>query len=349
MDKIPKVLVVATSRKTRGGITSVVKAHETGEQWKKYRCHWIETHIDRGGAWKLFYLMRGLLTYIFFLPTCAIVHIHTSEPPSALRKSMFMLLAKLFRKKTIVHFHSFSPETTINGKLKKVYHYLFTNADVVIVLSELWKKYVNDTFELGDKVRVVYNPCTADISTQKYDKKKQILYAGTVNARKGYGDMIKAFAKIASDFPDWQIVFAGNGEVEQGMKLASESGIKSQTVFLGWVSGVTKDKAFKEATIFCLPSYAEGFPMSVLDAWSYGLPVITTPVGGIPDVAQDDTNMLLFNPGDVNMLAKQMKRMIVDNSLRDKISKQSTLLASTTFNINTINKEIGKIYKELCK
>lgn len=349
MGKIPKVLVVATSRKTRGGITSVVKAHETGEQWKKYHCRWIETHIDRGAVCKLFYLIRGLLTYIFFLPTCAIVHIHTSEPPSALRKSMFMLLAKLFRKKTIVHFHSFSPETTINGKFKKVYHYVFTNADVVIVLSELWKKYVNDTFELGDKVRVVYNPCTADISTQKYDKKKQILYAGTVNARKGYGDMIKAFAKIASDFPDWQIVFAGNGEVEQGMKLASESGIKSQTVFLGWVSGVTKDKAFKEATIFCLPSHAEGFPMSVLDAWSYGLPVITTPVGGIPDVAQDDTNMLLFNPGDVNMLAKQMKRMIVDNSLRDKISKQSTLLASTTFNINTINKEIGKIYKELCK
>ena len=349
MGKIPKVLVVATSRKTRGGITSVVKAHKKGKQWKQYHCRWIETHIDRGAVCKLFYLMRGLLTYIFFLPTCAIVHIHTSEPPSALRKSMFMLLAKLFRKKTIVHFHSFSPETTINGKLKKVYHYLFTNADVVIVLSELWKKYVNDTFELGDKVRVVYNPCTADISTQKYDKKKQILYAGTVNARKGYGDMIKAFAKIASDFPDWQIVFAGNGEVEQGMKLASESGIKSQTVFLGWVSGVTKDKAFKEATIFCLPSYAEGFPMSVLDAWSYGLPVITTPVGGIPDVAQDDTNMLLFNPGDVNMLAKQMKRMIVDNSLRDKISKQSTLLASTTFNINTINKEIGKIYKELCK
>ena len=41
-----KVLVIATSRKTRGGITSVVKAHETGEQWKKYHCRWIETHRD---------------------------------------------------------------------------------------------------------------------------------------------------------------------------------------------------------------------------------------------------------------------------------------------------------------
>lgn len=349
MGKIPKVLVVATSRKTRGGITSVVKAHEKGLQWKEYHCRWIETHIDRGAVWKLFYLVRGLLTYIVFLPQCKIVHIHISEPPSAMRKCLFMWLAKLCGKKTIVHFHSFSPETTINGKFKKVYRYLFTNADVVVVLSELWKTYVNDTFGLGDKVRVVYNPCTADIFTQKYERRKLVLYAGTVNARKGYRDMIKAFAKIAPDFTDWQIVFAGNGEVEQGKELARELEIESQTVFLGWVSGEVKDKAFKEATIFCLPSYAEGFPMSVLDAWAYGLPVITTPVGGIPDVAQDGVNMLLFNPGDVDMLAKQMMRMITDNGLRDEISGQSALLASTTFNINTINKEIGEIYKELCK
>ncbi len=344
-----KVLVVATSRKTRGGITSVVKAHETGEQWKKYNCRWIQTHIDRGAAWKLLYLIRGLCEYLVFLPSCSLVHIHMSEPPSALRKCLFMWLAKLSGKKIIVHFHSFSPETTINGKYSKVYRYLFTRADVVIVLSQLWKKYVNDAFCLGDKVRVVYNPCTADIFPEKYEKKRQILYAGTVNARKGYRDMIEAFAKIAKEFPDWQIIFAGNGEVEQGKELARKLGIESQTVFLGWVSGKAKDKAFKEATVFCLPSYAEGFPMSVLDAWSYGLPVITTPVGGIPDVAQDGVNMLLFNPGDVDMLAKQIKRMIDDNSLRDKISKQSTLLASTTFNIDTINREIGEIYKELCK
>ena len=43
-----KVLVLATSRKTRGGVTSVVKAHEQGEQWKKFHCKWVETHRDNG-------------------------------------------------------------------------------------------------------------------------------------------------------------------------------------------------------------------------------------------------------------------------------------------------------------
>ena len=344
-----KVLVVATSRKTRGGITSVVKAHEKGGQWKKYHCRWIETHRDKGALVKLAYLVRGWLEFAVLLPFYDIVHIHMSEPPSAVRKCLFMPLAKLAGKKVVVHFHAFSPETTINGKHREVYRYLFTRADVVIVLSQMWKRYVNDAFSLGDKVRVVYNPCTAEMFPQKYDKQKQILYAGTVNARKGYKDMIEAFAKIAADYPDWRIVFAGNGEVEQGRALADRLGIADRTVFLGWVAGEAKDKAFKEASVFCLPSYAEGFPMAVLDAWAYGLPVITTPVGGIPDVAVDGVNMLLFNPGDTDALAERMSRMICDGNLRNLIARSSLELARTTFNIETVNKEIGSIYEELSK
>lgn len=49
--------------------------------------------------------------------------------------------------------------------------------------------------------------------------------------------------------------------------------------------------------------YTVGFPMGVIDAWVYGLPVITTPVGGIPDIAIDGKNMLLFTPGDIDALA----------------------------------------------
>ena len=168
-----------------------------------------------------------------------------------------------------------------------------------------------------------------------------------MNARKGYKDMIAAYASIAKEFPEWRIVFAGNGEVAQGKKLASDLGIAAQTEFLGWVSGNEKDKAFKEASIFCLPSYAEGFPMAVLDAWSYGLPVITTPVGGIPDVADDGENMLLFNPGDIDKLSLQMRRLISDEDLRERLHDRSLELAHTTFDAKRINEQIGEIYEEL--
>ena len=342
---MPKVLVIATSQKTRGGITSVVKAHQKGKQWKEFHCKWIETHIDKGAVSKLWYLIKGFMVYLVLLPFYDIVHIHTSEPPSAIRKCMFVWWAKIWNKRIIVHFHAFSPDTTIRSKHQNIYKYLFNKADVVIVLSNLWKQYVNDVFHLGNKVKVVYNPCTTEVTNKQYPKKNQILYAGTVNARKGYADMIKAFATIAKKYPEWEIVFAGNGEIEQGKNLAKKLDIEKQTIFLGWINGDIKDKAFKEATIFCLPSYAEGFPMAVLDAWAYGLPVITTPVGGIPDIAIDGKNLLLFNSGNIKMLAHQIEKIITESTLRENISKESIKLAQTTFNIDTINRQIGEIYE----
>lgn len=351
---MPRVLVIATSRKTRGGITSVIKAHEQGEQWKKYHCKWIETHRDKGVVIKIFYFLRGLIQYMLLLPFYDLVHIHVSEPVSALRKLPFAAWAQIWHKKTIVHFHSFSPNTTIHSKYRWAYKYLFTNAHNIITLSEYWRKVVAEEFSLNNTVTVIYNPCITKISGKAVGnteddrfkpKFHSILYAGTVNHRKGYADMIRAFAQIAIEHQDWQIVFAGNGEIENGKKLADELGINNQTLWLGWVNGEDKDKAFREAAIFCLPSYAEGFPMSVLDAWSYGLPVITTPAGGIPDVAKDGENMLLFNPGDITGLANCMERMISDKNLRRKISRASFGFAQTTFNIETINKELENLYE----
>lgn len=344
-----KVLVIATSHKTRGGITSVIKAHQNGSQWEKFHCKWIETHIDKNKLWKFYYLIKALTIYIILLPFYDIVHIHTSEPPSAIRKCLFMWWAKVWRKKTIVHFHAFSVETTIRSKYSKVYEYLFNKADIIIVLSNLWKESINNIFHYGDKVRVVYNPCTAEISNKQCPKKKQILYAGTINARKGYVDLIKAFALIAPSFPDWKIVFAGNGEIEQGKNLANKLGIKNQTLFLGWINGEQKDIIFKETTIFCLPSYAEGFPMAILDAWAYHLPVITTPVGGLPDIITDRHNALLFSPGDYKQLSVQLKIMIEDEKLRNNIIEKSAQLADTIFEEATINAEIESIYTSLIK
>ena len=87
--------------------------------------------------------------------------------------------------------------------------------------------------------------------------------------------------------------------------------------------------------------------MAVLDAWAYGLPVITTPVGGIPDIAEDGKNLLLFNPGDIDKLVDCLEMIMSSASLRTSLAKESRTLASTTFNIDTINHQIGDLYEEL--
>ena len=89
--------------------------------------------------------------------------------------------------------------------------------------------------------------------------------------------------------------------------------------------------------------------MAVLDAWAYGLPVITTPVGGLPDIAENGKNILLFTPGDIDGMAKCFKNMIEDETFRTSISKESLKYSSDLFAVDVIDGQIERIYEDLCK
>lgn len=343
-----KVLVVATSRKTRGGITSVIKAHETGEQWKKYHCHWVQTHRDGSVGRKVFYFVSGMMDYLIRLPFYDIVHIHTADYGTEKRKRIFAWLSKLFRKKLIVHLHSSGLEFSIGGQYRDLYRYSFTHADKVILLSNTWREEVTRVFHLPeDKMKVLYNPCPIVKSSEAEERESYILFAGTLTHRKGYDDLIKAFALIADRFPLWRLKLAGNGEIEEGKHLVRELGMSDRVDFLGWINGEAKECAFRHASIYCLPSYSEGFPMGVLDAWAYHLPVVTTPVGGLPDVAIDGENTMLFSPGDIKELSEKLNMLMSDRLLYKKISNASIWFAEHKFNVFQITTELGQIYGSL--
>ena len=284
------------------------------------------------------------MQYMVLLPFYDIVHIHFSLPPSAYRKYTFFKLAKMMGKKTVIHLHCGSQIDDIWGA---VYQKMFEQCDCGIVLSEGLKAKIEEHTGTVAKIRVIYNPCPIITNTTKYEKKNYVLFSGTLYEGKGYKDLIRAFSKVADAHKDWKVVLAGNGEVKQARELSAQLGISEQVQLLGWVNGESKDKAFKQASVFCLPSYAEGFPMAVLDAWAYGLPVITTPVGGVSDVAIDGENILLFNPGDIDTLAEKLDLIINDEALRDKLSASSVKMASEKFNLNTITKQVANIYESL--
>ena len=247
-------------------------------------------------------------------------------------------------KKTVIHLHCGSQIDDIWGVL---YQKMFEQCDCGIVLSEGLKTKIEEYIGIAAKIKVIYNPCPIITNTAKYEKKNYVLFSGTLYEGKGYKDLIRAFSKVAVAHKDWSVVLAGDGEVKQARELSAQLGILDQVQLLGWVDGESKYKAFKEAAVFCLPSYAEGFPMAVLDAWAYGLPVVTTPVGGIPDVAVDGENMLLFNPGDINILAEKLDMIMNDEMLREKLSASSTKMASEKFNLNTITEQVGEMYESL--
>ena len=343
-----KVLVVATSRKTRGGITSVVKAHEMGKQWKEYHCKWIETHRD-GPAWrKLWYLATALIEYVFLLPFYDIVHIHVGLMASVKRKLLFAKLAKLFHKKIIIHFHPSTEKHLFDKKYSVNIKELFDFSDKLIVLSPQWVVWINEAYPANQfDMTVVYNPCPI-VKRDFSKRKKEVLYAGMLSDRKGYNRLLEAFSKLYDKYPDWKLVFAGNGEIDKARQLCIELKIPADRVsFLGWVSGEKKVNAFQQASIYCLPSWGEGFPMGVLDALAYGIPVITTPVGGIEKVMHHSVDCMLFETFDIDALSEALECLLKDESLRNQIVKEADKLVDTCFNIQYINTEIGEIYKNL--
>lgn len=247
-------------------------------------------------------------------------------------------------KTTVIHLHCGSQ---IDEIWSSIYQTMFEQCDYGVLLSEGLKQKIEEHIGQSEKLKVIYNPCPIITNQQKYEKKNYILFSGTLYEGKGYKDLIRAFSKVAVAHKDWSVVLAGNGEVKQALELSDQLGISDQVQLLGWVGGESKDKVFKQAAVFCLPSYAEGFPMAVLDAWAYGLPVVTTPVGGIPDVAVDGENMLLFNPGDIDTLVERLDLIMSDEALRSKLSDSSTEIASEKFNLNTITAQVAEIYESL--
>lgn len=349
-----KVLVIATSRKTRGGITSVIKAHETGEQWKKYHCHWVQTHRD-GPSWrKIIYLVLAWIDFIFRVPFVDIVHVHGASGASARRKMGFMKVSKFLRKKVIYHFHPSTEKLVLESPFKEISYQALSIADKVLVLSPQWIRWINKAFP-GNKIdmQVMWNPCPT-VNRNSSNKKKQILYAGTILGRKGYAVLLGAFGKIAKKYPEWKVAFAGNpyllegiNEMDDGKRIADELGITNQVEWLGWVAGAEKERVFNESSIYCLASDGEGFPMGVLDAWAYGIPCVMTPVGGIPDIVEDGKSGLITPVGDVNALASALERLMMDSNLRVSMVNETDIWVNGEFSSKVINNKLGEVYASI--
>ncbi|MDB5676835.1 MAG: hypothetical protein JWM65_3817 [Sphingomonas bacterium] len=118
------------------------------------------------------------------------------------------------------------------------------------------------------------------------DGKRTLLFVGRLHPKKGLAELIAAWALLPPAIrAAWRLAIAGWDEI--GLLAALETqvralGLSDEIAFVGQVFGADKDAAFRAAAAFILPSYSEGLPMTVLEAWSYGLPVLMTPACNLP-------------------------------------------------------------------
>ena len=160
----------------------------------------------------------------------------------------------------------------------------------------------------------------------------------------------KIIAQVKKSIPDVIFVLAGAGSEadEKAIKeLIAEKGISDNVKFPGWVRGDTKDKLLREADVFFLPSYNEGMPMSVLDAMGYGLPVVSTNVGGIPKIVHDGENGYCCDPGNVNQFAKGITEILLDRKERKSFGEASWKIVKEGYSLEAHLNRIEQAYKQV--
>lgn len=172
-----------------------------------------------------------------------------------------------------------------------------------------------------DKVRVV--PCGIDLShfpapaERAGEGETTILYVGTLIPRKGQPVLLEAFAGVLADGHDAQLVLVGDGPERPALeRLAERLGIADQVRFAGGLGHDDVRRAFAEADVFCLPSFAEGVPVVLMEAMASGLPVVTTRIAGVSELVGDGAEGLLVRPGNVGDLQGALSHFVADPEAR---------------------------------
>lgn len=354
-----RVLVVGSARRSGGGVASVIRLFEQMPVWREYGCYWLETQIQAGTLTKLWYAVRASVKGFFMMPGFDAVHMHTVPDRSMTVQLPIMLWARLWRKKVILHIHCGNQLAMPMCTKDRIAQWCMGQADALILLAESFMPLL-DRYWPGAKGKrfVLYNPHVGRGMLEAVEKKKTILFAGIFNNNKAADVLIKAFAKVHRSYPDWRLQLLGNGPEESNLRnLIHECGLDGQVDMPGYLFGADKESYFKTAGIYAMCSHYEGFPMVVLEAWSHATAVVTTPVGGLPDVlvsleehqsglSCNEANAMVFDYDDAEGLSLRLSRLMRDDSLRCNLGENGRRLVMNRFSMDRINEDLRRIYAE---
>ncbi len=342
-----RVLVVGSAEQSAGGVSSAIKLMKKMHAWDEYQCHWLGTQIQRNYLWKVWYAIKANIIALFLIWKYDIVHFHTVPDKICLVIQMpIFVLALLGRKKIIMHIHMGNQlrNHTDNGLFK----WCLNRADLVVLLAKKWQRLFADSYaDVKTPTTVIYNACEIVPEVPYEYKDKRIMMAAFFNDNKAPDLLLKAWLSIKDKYPDWHVDMLGNGEVDRFKKMADDMGLADSVNFTGYVTGKEREEYYRKASIYCMCSYEEGFPMVVLEAWAYGISVVTTPVGGLPDVLDEGRNALVFDFGDWQGLAKQLSILIDNENMRRDMARYSREFVMSRFSLDAINDDVRAVYSSL--
>ena len=282
-----------------------------------------------------------------------LVHVHTSQGLGWLKDTFYIAMSKLFGRRLVLHVHAAEYDELYGRKSplwQRYTHFMMNRAEAVIAVSTEWKKALSQLVP-GERIHP-FRPC---LDVAAFPEKSSggaadtvnVLFLGTVGARKGVFDLIEAMRFVPKESP-LRLWIAGGGErtgdLEQAQQRVDELGLGDRCELIGIVQGERKSMLLAQADIFTLPSYNEGLPFAIIEAMAAGLAVVATPVGGIPEVIEDGVNGFLVPPGKPEALAERLTQLAQQPALRQQMGRQNRDIACRELDVRPYTRRLVSLY-----
>jgi glycosyltransferase involved in cell wall biosynthesis len=233
------------------------------------------------------------------------------------------------------------------GILKYVHKFSFKYLNVIPVsISKYITNSMREFYPFLNEIKCVYNGIDLEkfkpFSSKRNQRSIKFIATGSLYPVKNHKFMIEAFSRLVTKFENITLTILGDGELRQELEEQIDSkNLKGKVFLKGRVNNVAYE--LNKSDIYLMSSIYEGLPLSLLEAMACGLPIISTKAGGIVDVIIDGSNGLLVNNGDIEDYVNCMERLVVDDNLRNSISRNCQL-QSQSYNIKKCVKEYEAIY-----
>lgn len=347
------VCMIVPNEAVKGGIASVVNGYRGSDLERHYRITYVESYQD-GSKWdKLKKALAGYWAFCRLLRKDRpdLVHIHSSFGPSFYRKIPFIYLSRLSKIPVVNHIHgaefdSFYEKASASKKrrVRRVYR----KCTWFIVLSEEWKEKIAQIVS-ADRIDVIENYCVLPEKIYHEERRQnQILFLGALEERKGCYDIPVIFESVKRKCPNARLVMAGDGQMKQVREAFDEKNLLSDVTFTGWVRGQEKDKLLQQSAVFLFPSYNEGMPVAVLEAMGYGLGIVTTTVGGIPQLIAHGRSGFLEAPGDLTAMAEDVSELIQDDGLCRDMGEAARETVEQKYSLKMHLRKLEETYRKAC-
>jgi len=282
-----------------------------------------------------------------------VVQNHTSDYFVFWENSLYLLWARLLGKKVILRmggvFDKFYRNS--NPLARLLIRRILQVPDVLIVQSNYWKSFIC-SLARPKKVRIVNNFLDVSAfpppSERKARNTQRVLFiCGTESLRKGLDVVLESIRYLSHDGigPSKFVFVASNEQIRRRVR---DLQVHPYVEFRDILSKQEMIEEYREADLFVLPSFGEGFPNSMLEAMASGLPVIATRVGAVPEVIEDNVNGILIEPGDPGALTRAIKRVLNDRDFGEKLgqnNREKVLNYSSRRGVE----ELDAIYRELLR